>query len=58
MAARSPLLFISSPTPNASVIGSFCSRMDAYAELVRLMIFACMNRPTNARLEDVFLALT
>ena len=41
MAARSPWLFISSPTPNASVIGSFCSRTDAYAELVRLMIFAC-----------------
>src|SRR5262249_37048613 len=40
MAARSPLLFISSPTPNASAIGSFCSRMGACAGLVRLMIFA------------------
>src|SRR6516162_6650292 len=40
MAARSSLLFISSPTPNASAIGSFCSRMGACAGLVRLMIFA------------------
>src|SRR5262249_11437555 len=40
MVARSPLLFISSPTPNASAIGSFCSRMGACAGLVRLMIFA------------------
>src|SRR6266700_3400574 len=41
MAARSPWLFISSPTPNASVTGSFCSRMGAYAGLVRSVIFAC-----------------
>src|SRR5437660_5489992 len=40
MAARSPWLFINSPTPNASVTGSFCSRMAAYAELVRSVIFA------------------
>src|SRR6516165_5680584 len=40
MAAPSPLPFISSPTPNASAIGSFCSRMGACAGLVRLMIFA------------------
>src|SRR5260370_4923521 len=41
MAARAPWLFISSPTPNASVTGSFCSRMGAYAGLVRSVIFAC-----------------
>src|SRR5262245_4020224 len=40
MAAHSPSLFISSLRPNASVIGSFCSRTDAYAGSVRLMIFA------------------
>src|SRR4029077_1641616 len=37
MAARSPLQFISSPTPNVSVIDSFCSRTDGYAGAVRLM---------------------
>src|SRR5690349_2383911 len=40
MAERSPLLFISSPTPNASAIGSFCSRTDAHAVSVRFMTFA------------------
>src|SRR6516225_9958797 len=40
MAAHSPLLFTKSLTPNASVIGSFCSLTDACAGTVRLMIFA------------------